>query len=92
MHKSKQFFNRLLIKIQKEIKLEKPKHYTLRAHLINTNKTMKDKYTKNELQEIKTHLNKNIKEITDLREEYLPVGVVILANHEEYPETCMFFS
>ena len=92
MHKSKQFFNRLLIKIQKEIKLEKSKHFTLEAHLTNTNETMKDKYTKNELQEIKTHLSNNIKELTDLREECLPVGVVILVKHEEYPETCMFFS
>jgi hypothetical protein len=45
---------------------------------------MEDKYTKNKLQNIKTHLSNNIKELTDLREEYFSVGVVILTEYEEY--------
>ena len=92
MRKSEVFFRKLLKNIQKELKLEKTKHFTLEAYLTIVNDTMDDKYTKNELRNIKTYLGNNIKELTDHREEYFPVGVVILAEYEEYPETCMFIS
>ena len=92
MNKEKIFFDKLIINIQKEIILEKPRHSTLEKHLIDTNESMKDKYTIIELREIKNNLSKHVKELTTLRDEYLPVGVVILSEYEEFPETCMFFN